>query len=66
MDLLNTFFIFNLTATIAVLAGFFAMRDGVAGVVADVKAKAFGFNVAGAVGAASSMVMLTSVAALFR
>jgi hypothetical protein len=66
MDLLNTFFVFNLTATIAVLVGFFMMRDGIAVVVADVKAKASGFNVAGAAGAATSMVMLTSVAALFR
>ena len=66
MDVLNTFFVFNLTATIAVLAGFFLMRENVAATVANAKAKVATFNMAGAAGAATSMVLLTSVAALFR
>ena len=66
MDVLNTFFVFNLTATIAALAGFFLMRENVAATVANAKAKVATFNMAGAAGAATSMVLLTSVAALFR
>jgi hypothetical protein len=66
MDLLNTFFVFNLTATAAVLLGFFLMRDGVAVTAATVKAKLNHFNAAGAAGVATSMVLLSSVAVLFR
>jgi hypothetical protein len=66
MDLLNTFFVFNLTATAAVLLGFFLMRDSVAITAATVKAKLNNFNVAGAAGVATSMVLLSSVAVLFR
>ena len=66
MDILNTFFVFNLTATIAVLAGFFLMRDNVAAVAANAKAKITHFNVAGAAGAATSIALLSSVAVLFR
>lgn len=66
MDLLNTFFVFNLTATVAVLAGFFLMRENVAATVTNVKARISDFSVAGVAGAATSMVLLTSVAALFR
>ena len=62
MDLLNTFFIFNLTATLAVLTGFFLMRENIVATVANAKAKAVHFNMAGAAGAATSMVLLTSVA----
>jgi hypothetical protein len=66
MDLLNTFFVFNLTATAAVLLGFFLMRDSAAITAATVKAKLNHFNAAGAAGAATSMVLLSSVAVLFR
>ena len=66
MDLLNTFLIFNITATIAVLAAFFMMRENVAVAWHSSKAYAGRFNVAGAAGAATSMVLLTSVAVLFR
>jgi len=68
MDMLNTFFVFNFTATIAVLAALFLMRESVAATVAQVtaRAKASSFNLAGATGAATSMVLLTSVAVLFR
>ena len=69
MDLLNTFFVFNLTATIALLGGFFFMRENIAATVPNAKAKATGFNMAGAAGAAgaaTSMLLLTSVAVLFR
>jgi hypothetical protein len=66
MDLLNTFFVFNLTATIALLAGFFFTRENNAATVAKAKATITNFNMAGAAGAATSMVLLTSVAVLFR
>jgi hypothetical protein len=66
MDLLNTFFVFNFAATIAALVAFFLLRDGLAATAANVKARASRFNLAGAAGAATSIVLLTSVAALFR
>jgi hypothetical protein len=66
MDLLNTFFVFNLTATIAVLGGFFFMRENMATNVANAKAKVSEFNMAGAAGAATSLMLLTSIAVLFR
>jgi len=66
MDVLNTVLVVNLTATIAVLAGFFLIRENVAATVANAKAKVATFNMAGAAGAAMSMVWLTSIAALFR
>jgi hypothetical protein len=66
MDVLNTFLVFNITASIAVLLGFFMMRDSVAATVTGLKARAASFNVAGAAGAATSMVVLASVATLFR
>ena len=66
MDILNTFFVFNLTATIAVLVGFFLLRENVAATVANVQAKIAHFNVAGAAGAATSIALLSSVAVLFR
>ena len=66
MDLLNTFFIFNLTATIALLAGFFFSRENIAATVSNAKSKVSDFNMAGAAGAATSMMLLTSVAVLFR
>ena len=66
MDLLNTFFIFNLTATLLVLAGFLFMRENIAATVANAKAEVADFNMAGAVGAATSMMLLTCVAVLFR
>lgn len=66
MDLLNTFLIFNLTATLVVLAGFFFLRENVAATVANARAKFTHFNGAGAAGAATSLTLLTSVAVLFR
>ncbi len=66
MDLLNTFLLFNITATIAVLVMFLLMRENVAAALLNGKVYAARFNVAGAAGAATSMVLLTSVAALFR
>ena len=66
MDLLNTFFLFNLTATITLLVGFFFTRENIAATVENTKARITDFNIAGAAGAATSMVLLTSVAVLFR
>ena len=66
MDLLNTFFVFNLTATIALLVGFFFTRENNAAMVENAKAKITGFNMAGAAGAATSMMLLASIAVLFR
>lgn len=66
MDLLNTFFIFNLTATAAVLVAFFFMRDSAAATASNVGKRLANFNVAGMSGAATSMVLLASVATLFR
>ena len=66
MDLLNTFFLFNLTATIALLVGFFFTRENIAATVENTKAKITDFNMAGAAGAATSMMLLASIAVLFR
>lgn len=66
MDLLNTFFIFNLTATIALLGGFFFTRENIAATAANAKVKSTTFNMAGVAGAATSLLLLTSVAVLFR
>ena len=66
MDLLNTFFLFNLTATIALLVGFFFTRENIAATVENTKAKITDFNIAGAAGAATSMMLLASIAVLFR
>ena len=65
MDLLNTFFVFNLTATIALLGGFFFTRESIAATASNAKAKTTNFNMAGAAGAATSLLLLTSVAVLF-
>lgn len=66
MDALNTFFVFNITATIAVMIGFFMMRENVAATVTGIRQRVANFNFAGAAGAATSMVVLASVATLFR
>ena len=66
MDLLDTFFLFNLTATIALLVGFFFTRENIAATVENTKAKITDFNMAGAAGAATSMMLLASIAVLFR
>ena len=66
MDLLHTFFVFNLTATIAVLAAFFFMRDSATVTASNIGKRFSNFNVAGATGAATSMVLLASIATLFR
>jgi hypothetical protein len=66
MDALNTFFVFNITASIAVLVAFFMMRDGVSAAANRIGERVASFNFAGAAGAATSMVLLASVATLFR
>jgi hypothetical protein len=69
MDILNTFFAMNLIATAAVLLGFFFLRDSVTQAAKRASARAAGLTLAmpaGLAGAATSMVLLTSVAALFR
>ena len=66
MDLLNTFFLFNLTATIALLVGFFFTRENIASTVENTKAHFAEFSIAGAAGAATSMMLLASIAVLFR
>ncbi len=66
MDVLNTFFLINISATIAVLVGFFFMRENAVAAVASIGERIKAFNVAGATGAATSMVLLASVATLFR
>jgi hypothetical protein len=66
MDILNAFFVFNVTASIAVLVAFFSMRETVSAGFAAAKEKVATFNMAGAAGAATSMVLLASVANLFR
>jgi hypothetical protein len=66
MDILNAFFVFNTVATVATLAAFFAMRESVAEGLGAIKAKAGTLNFAGAAGAATSLVVLASVAHLFQ
>lgn len=66
MDILNTFFVFNIVACIAVLIGFFSFRDSVGAGIARARDGIARFNVAGAAGAATSMVVMASVATLFR
>jgi len=66
MDALNTFFVFNISASIVVMIAFLTMRDGVAAGVENLKARVSSFNFAGAGGAATSLVLLASVASLFR
>jgi hypothetical protein len=66
MDILNTFLVFNIVATMATLIAFFSMRDTVTDTFGAIKARFSGFNLAGAAGAATSMVLLASVAQLFR
>ena len=66
MDLLNTFFLFNLTATIALLVGFFFTRENIASNVENTKAQVAELSMAGAAGAATSMMLLASIAVLFR
>ncbi len=66
MDLLNAFFVFNLTATVAMVVAFVVTRDSAVGAASSVGKQFAHFNVAGASGAAASMVLLTSVATLFQ
>lgn len=66
MDILNTFLVFNIVATIAVLIAFFTLRDNLGASVTRARASIARFNVAGAAGAATSMVVMASVATLFR
>lgn len=66
MDALNTFFVFNLVASIVVLAGFFMLRENVAETAGRMGKQMARFNLAGVTGAATSVVMLASVAALFQ
>jgi hypothetical protein len=66
MDLLNAFFVFNLTATVAMVIGFCFVRDGTVAAASNIGKRFANFNVAGASGAATSMVLLASVATLFQ
>jgi hypothetical protein len=66
MDILNTFLVFNIAATVAVLIAFASMRESVGAGFTAVKEKFAEFNMAGAAGAATSMALLASVATLFR
>jgi hypothetical protein len=66
MDALNTFFVFNISASIAVLVGFLLLREDVVSNAGKMKARLSGLNFAGFGGAATSMVLLASVASLFR
>lgn len=66
MDLLNAFFVFNLTATVAMVVGFVVTPDSAVGAASSAGKRFANFNVAGASGAAVSMVLLTSVATLFQ
>ena len=66
MDILNTFFVFNIVACIAVLIGFFSFRDSVGAGIARVCDGVANFNLGGAAGAATSLVVMASVANLFR
>jgi hypothetical protein len=65
MDLLNTFFVFNLSATAAALIAFSFMPEGAAASASNIGKRFANFNLAGAAGAATSMVLLASVATLF-
>jgi hypothetical protein len=66
MDILNTFFVFNIAASVATLLAFFLTRDTVTDRFHVLKDTLRGLNVAGAAGAVTSMALLTSVAHLFR
>lgn len=66
MDILNTFFVFNIAATAAVLVAFFSFRDSVGTTITRARESVARFNMAGAAGAATSMVVMASVATLFR
>lgn len=66
MDLFNAFLLFNLSATVLVLIGFALLRENVSEGFGAVMSKLRGFNFAGAAGAATSLVVLTSVANLFQ
>jgi uncharacterized membrane protein HdeD (DUF308 family) len=66
MDMINTFFVVNLTASIAVLIAFFAMRDSVNDGFAAVKTRISNGQWSGVAGAATSMVLLAGVANLFQ
>jgi hypothetical protein len=66
MDILNTFFVANIVATVAVLVAFFSLRDSVGATIGRARQSVARFNVAGAAGAATSMVVMASVATLFR
>jgi CDP-diacylglycerol pyrophosphatase len=65
MDFLNTFLAFNVAATALTLVAFFAMREPIAAYATAAKEKFASFNVAGATGAATSFVLMATVANLF-
>jgi hypothetical protein len=65
MDFFNTFLAFNVAATALTLVAFFAMREPIAAYAETAKEKFANFNVAGTAGAATSFVLLASVANLF-
>ena len=66
MDLLNAFFVFNLTATVAMVIAFCLTRDGTVASASKSGKRFADLSLAGATGAATSMVLLASVATLFQ
>jgi hypothetical protein len=66
MDYLNTFLAFNACATAITLIAFATMRESIASTINNVKSKLSDINVAGLGGAATSLVLLASVAHLFQ
>jgi hypothetical protein len=66
MDYLNAFLAFNATATAIALVAFATMREPIAASIEKAKAKMSDINVAGLGGAATSLVLLASVAHLFQ
>jgi hypothetical protein len=66
MDLLNSFFAFNALATASALVAFATMREPIAAHIDNTKAKFANANLAGLGGAATSLVLLASVAHLFQ
>jgi hypothetical protein len=66
MDYLNAFLAFNASATALALLAFATMREPIAASLEKAKSKFSDVNVAGLGGAATSLVLLASVAHLFQ
>jgi hypothetical protein len=66
IDLLNTFLAFNVAASALTLIAFAAMREPASDGLKKAKAKLSAAHIAGMGGAATSLVLLASVAHLFQ